>query len=137
MRTSTPHLCTVLAETRLAPELLQLEVTESVLLAGPAVIGPLFERIRGLGVKIAFDDFGTGYSSLSYLERFQIDTLKIDKSFVDRMDDAFSNSEIVRMIMSLAHALGLKVIAEGIEVRAQCEGFEPTRLYRDARIFIQ
>ena len=116
-----PHLCTVLAETRLAPELLQLEVTESVLLAGPAVIGPLFERIRGLGVKIAFDDFGTGYSSLSYLERFQIDTLKIDKSFVDRMDDAYSNSEIVRMIMSLAHALGLKVIAEGIEVRAQCE----------------
>jgi EAL domain-containing protein (putative c-di-GMP-specific phosphodiesterase class I) len=109
------HLTGVLERTNLPPELLQLEVTESVLLAGAAIVEPLFKSIRGLGVKIAFDDFGTGYSSLSYLERFQIDTLKIDKSFVDRMNDTSAKSEIIRMIIALAHSLGVKVIAEGIE----------------------
>ncbi len=111
----------VLARTKLQPELLQLEVTESVLLAGAAIVEPLFKSIRGLGVKIAFDDFGTGYSSLSYLERFQIDTLKIDKSFVDRMNDTSAKSEIIRMIIALAHSLGVKVIAEGIELQSQCD----------------
>jgi diguanylate cyclase (GGDEF)-like protein/PAS domain S-box-containing protein len=98
---------------------LQLEVTESVFLAGGAVIGAVFARIRALGIQIAFDDFGTGYSSLSYLERFQIDTLKIDRSFVARIDDASSKSEILRMIISLAHALGVDIVAEGVETRAQ------------------
>jgi EAL domain-containing protein (putative c-di-GMP-specific phosphodiesterase class I) len=115
------HLEGVLERTKLPPELLQLEVTESVLLAGAAIVEPLFKSIRGLGVKIAFDDFGTGYSSLSYLERFQIDTLKIDKSFVDRMNDTSAKSEIIRMIIALAHSLGVKVIAEGIELQAQCD----------------
>jgi diguanylate cyclase (GGDEF)-like protein/PAS domain S-box-containing protein len=115
------HLKEVLARTCLQPELLQLEVTESVLLAGAAIVEPLFKSIRGLGVKIAFDDFGTGYSSLSYLERFQIDTLKIDKSFVDRMNDTSAKSEIIRMIIALAHSLGVKVIAEGIELQTQCD----------------
>jgi diguanylate cyclase (GGDEF)-like protein/PAS domain S-box-containing protein len=111
----------VLERTKLPPELLQLEVTESVLLAGAAIVEPLFKSIRALGVKIAFDDFGTGYSSLSYLERFQIDALKIDKSFVDRMNDTSAKSEIIRMIISLAHSLGVKVIAEGIELQSQCD----------------
>jgi diguanylate cyclase (GGDEF)-like protein/PAS domain S-box-containing protein len=111
----------IIERTKLPPELLQLEVTESVLLAGAAIVGPLFKSIRALGVKIAFDDFGTGYSSLSYLERFQIDTLKIDKSFVDRMNDTSAKSEIIRMIISLAHSLGVKVIAEGIELQSQCD----------------
>ncbi len=98
---------------------LQLEVTESVFLAGAALVGSLFAQIRALGIKIALDDFGTGYSSLSYLERFQIDTLKIDKSFVDRVHDASAKSEVLRMIVALAHALGVDVVAEGVETREQ------------------
>ncbi len=110
------NLRDVLEQTKLSPNLLQLEVTESVLLAGAAIVEPLFKSIRGLGVKIAFDDFGTGYSSLSYLERFQIDT-----SFVDRMNDTSAKSEIIRMIISLAHSLGVNVIAEGIEMQSQAD----------------
>jgi diguanylate cyclase (GGDEF)-like protein/PAS domain S-box-containing protein len=113
------HLQEALDASGIDPRVLQLEVTESVFLAGGAVVGAVFARIRALGIKIAFDDFGTGYSSLSYLERFQIDTLKIDRSFVARIDDASSKSEILRMIISLAHALGVDVVAEGVENRAQ------------------
>ncbi len=113
------NLSRFLERSQLPPHLLQIELTESVFLAEAAVIGRLFERIRSLGVKIALDDFGTGYSSLSYLERFQIDVLKIDRSFVSRISDPSAKSEIVRMIVSLAHALGVEVVAEGIEVRAQ------------------
>jgi len=113
------HLQEALDASGIDPRVLQLEVTESVFLAGGAVVGAVFARIRGLGIQIAFDDFGTGYSSLSYLERFQIDTLKIDRSFVARIDDASSKSEILRMIISLAHALGVDIVAEGVENRAQ------------------
>jgi diguanylate cyclase (GGDEF)-like protein/PAS domain S-box-containing protein len=113
------HLQEALDTSGIDPRVLQLEVTESVFLAGGAVVGAVFARIRSLGIQIAFDDFGTGYSSLSYLERFQIDTLKIDRSFVARIDDASSKSEILRMIISLAHALGVDIVAEGVENRAQ------------------
>jgi hypothetical protein len=108
-----------LADTGLDPRGLQLEITESAFLAGGPVVGALFSRVRELGVKIAFDDFGTGYSSLGYLERYQIDSLKIDRSFVEHIHDASAKSEILRMIIALAHALGIEVIAEGVEYRAQ------------------
>jgi diguanylate cyclase (GGDEF)-like protein len=113
------HLREAIATSGVDPGTLQLEITESVFLAGSALIGGLFAHIRALGIKIALDDFGTGYSSLSYLERFQIDALKIDKSFVDRVQDASGKSEVLRMIVALAHALGVDVIAEGIETREQ------------------
>jgi diguanylate cyclase (GGDEF)-like protein/PAS domain S-box-containing protein len=113
------HLQEAIDASGIDPRLLQLEVTESVFLAGGTVVGAVFARIRALGIQIAFDDFGTGYSSLSYLERFQIDTLKIDRSFVARIDDASSKTEILRMIISLAHALGVDIVAEGVENRAQ------------------
>ena len=113
------HLADALETSGIDPRTLQLEVTESVFLAGGAVVGAVFARIRALGIAIAFDDFGTGYSSLSYLERFQIDTLKIDKSFVARIDDASAKSEILRMIIALAHALGVDIVAEGVESREQ------------------
>jgi diguanylate cyclase (GGDEF)-like protein/PAS domain S-box-containing protein len=113
------HLHEALEQSGLDARTLQLEITESVFLAGGNVVGALFARIRALGVQIAFDDFGTGYSSLSYLESFQIDTLKIDKSFVARLHDASAKSEILRMIITLAHALGVDIVAEGVESRAQ------------------
>ena len=101
------------------PAQLELEITESVFLKNADRMGALFNRIRSLGVRIAFDDFGTGYSSLSYLERYPIDTLKIDQSFVKRLMTGQTNADIVRMIVGLAHALGVSVSAEGVEERRQ------------------
>jgi diguanylate cyclase (GGDEF)-like protein/PAS domain S-box-containing protein len=108
-----------LGETGLDPATLQLEIKESIFLAQGQDIATLLERIRALGVRIALDDFGTGYSSLSYLERFRVDTLKVDKSFVDRLLTTRATGEIVRLIVGLANALGMDVVAEGVEEAAQ------------------
>ncbi len=97
------------------PSQLELEITESVFLRNADRMGALLNRIRSLGVRIAFDDFGTGYSSLSYLERYPIDTLKIDQSFVKRLITGHANADIVRMIVGLAKSLGVAVSAEGVE----------------------
>ena len=94
---------------------LELEITESVFVERAERIGALFQELRALDVKIAFDDFGTGYSSLSYLERYPIDTLKIDQSFVQRLVTGPANADIVRMIVELAQTLGMQVSAEGVE----------------------
>ena len=75
----------------------------------------VLRQIKDLGVQLCIDDFGTGYSSLSYLQRFPIDTLKIDRSFVRSMEDGRQNGEIVRTILALAEAMKLSVVAEGIE----------------------
>ncbi|MDE1160673.1 MAG: EAL domain-containing protein [Acidobacteriaceae bacterium] len=104
-----------LIESNIKPASLQLELTESILASETARIGALFQEIRSLGVKIAFDDFGTGYSSLSYMERYPIDTLKIDQTFVRRMRESPLNRDIVRFIVQLAHASGTNVTAEGVE----------------------
>lgn len=103
----------------LAPDRLKLELTESVLVHDHAEAARILHHLNALGVKIALDDFGTGYSNLSYLSRLPIDWLKIDKSFVGRSHVDNNDMEIVRVIISLAEALGLKVIAEGIESEDQ------------------
>jgi len=113
------YLTSVLAETGMTPSSLQLELTESVLLKDAARLGRLFREIRALGVKIAFDDFGTGYSSLSYLQRYPIDTLKIDQSFVQNMGKGSANADIVKFVIELAHVTNMEVSAEGIEVPEQ------------------
>ncbi|MBV8031936.1 MAG: EAL domain-containing protein [Betaproteobacteria bacterium] len=95
--------------------LLDLEITESVLLHDIEDSTRKLERLRKAGVEVSVDDFGTGYSSLNYLARLPVDTLKIDRSFVMRMREAGYPRNIVAMIVSLAHTLGLKVIAEGVE----------------------
>lgn len=99
--------------------LLDLEITESVLVEDIEESTRKLQTLRRSGIEISVDDFGTGYCSLSYLARLPVDTLKIDRSFVVRMRDAGYPRNIVAMIVSLAHALGLKVIAEGVEEDAQ------------------
>jgi diguanylate cyclase (GGDEF)-like protein/PAS domain S-box-containing protein len=111
----------VIAATGANPDWLRLEVTESAVMeSGPAARHVLGE-LRALGIQLCIDDFGTGYSSLSYLHQFPVDTLKIDKSFVSRLDATAQNSEIVRAIVMLAHNLGMNVIAEGVETLEQAQ----------------
>ena len=112
---------TILDETGLPPASLSLEITESGLMQRTAgTIGRLAE-LRGLGVHLAIDDFGTGYSSLSYLERFPVDVLKIDRSFIAGGSGGGQRPTIARAIIDLGRTLGLKVVAEGIETRDQAE----------------
>lgn len=105
----------VLDETRFDPTCLKLEITETAVMENAETAISMLKSIKELGVKISIDDFGTGYSSLSYLHKFPIDTLKIDRSFVNSIDDGSENEEIVRTIVALAKALNLTVVAEGIE----------------------
>lgn len=108
-----------LATAGLVAQDLQLEVTEAIFLRRPEHIEQVLSGIRALGVRVALDDFGTGYSSLSYLDRYEIDTLKIDQSFVASMLTRPRTLAIVRNIVNLAHALGLDIVAEGVELQEQ------------------
>lgn len=105
----------ILSDTGIEPHCLMLELTESALMENPQAISSLLMRLRVVGVRIGIDDFGTGYSSLSYLRQFPVDVLKVDRSFVRRIEDSNDLVEIVRTIGGLARQLGLQVIAEGIE----------------------
>ncbi len=109
----------VLKETGISASSVKLEITESVIMEHAESTIVLLSRLKALGVQLSVDDFGTGYSSLSYLHRFPIDILKIDRSFVGNMILGNENHEIVRTIISLAHNLGLKLIAEGPETEDQ------------------
>ncbi|MBD1813256.1 EAL domain-containing protein [Microcoleus sp. FACHB-DQ6] len=111
----------ILETTGLSPESLKLEITESVVMDDVESAIAVLKQMKALNVKLGIDDFGTGYSSLSYLSRFPTDTLKVDKSFVGRMEleSEGENVAIVRTIVALAHALGMDVIAEGVETAAQ------------------
>ena len=109
----------ILAETGLAPDRLELEITESALFAEPDKARSQIEALRALGVLIAMDDFGTGYSSLSQLSRFPVDTLKIDQSFVSQLGTGGAADLIVRAVLGLGEGLGVNVIAEGVETGEQ------------------
>ena len=113
-----------LAASRVAPQCLILEVTESLLLENSGQLARTFSQLKNIGVRVALDDFGTGYSALAYLHRFPIDILKIDRSFVSRLGEPDSNdgraaATLARVILSLADAFGLDTVAEGIEDDAQ------------------
>ncbi|MFN2531222.1 MAG: putative bifunctional diguanylate cyclase/phosphodiesterase [Pyrinomonadaceae bacterium] len=111
----------VLKDTKLEPSCLELELTESSIMKEPEkAIGKL-QELRRMGIRIAVDDFGTGYSSLSYLKRFPIDTLKIDQSFICDVCQDKDDAAIVRAIVTLGHALGISVVAEGVETPEQLE----------------
>jgi predicted signal transduction protein with EAL and GGDEF domain len=105
----------VLKETRFLPSLLELEVTEDIVLSNEAQAKSTFEKIRNLGVRIAFDDFGTGFASLTHLKKFPMDVLKIDRSFVSELRHKRDDAAIVRATIGLSKEFGMEVIAEGIE----------------------
>ena len=110
----------VLKETGLQPKHLQLEITESMTVNIEQII-PILEQLKALGVTIAVDDFGTGYSSLSYLKDIPLDVLKIDRSFIRNILDNEKDAAVVKMILSMAQHLELKVVAEGIETKDQMQ----------------
>lgn len=111
----------VLKDTGLDPHLLEIELTEGSIMKDPNQAIRKLHELKAMGVQISVDDFGTGYSSLNYLKRFPIDTLKVDQSFVKDINSDPDNEAIVSAIITLAHALKLNVIAEGVETQEQLE----------------
>lgn len=111
----------ILKDTGLNPNLLELELTEGSIMKDPNQAIRKLHELKSMGIQISVDDFGTGYSSLNYLKRFPIDTLKIDQSFVKDINTDPDNEAIVSAIITLAHALKLNVIAEGVETQEQLE----------------
>jgi len=107
-------VATILADTRLDPAALELEITESVVMDQSEVGVRALRHLRGIGVRLVLDDFGTGYSSLSYLKHLPLDTIKIDRSFVAGLDEP-ADRAIVDAVIAMAHGLGIGVVAEGIE----------------------
>ena len=109
----------ILEETQLAPEFLELELTESSIMSNAEATIDVLTRLQTMGVTISIDDFGTGFSSLSYLKRLPIDALKIDQSFVRDVSTDQDDAALVMAIITLAHNLRLRVVAEGVETEEQ------------------
>jgi len=113
------ELAALLTAVDIAPDLLTIELTESVLVADPVLASERINELRAHGVKLSVDDFGTGYSSLTYLKGLPVDEVKIDKGFVDDVVDDAGDRAVVRAVVDIAHTLGLRVVAEGVEQDAQ------------------
>ncbi|MYM67806.1 EAL domain-containing protein [Pseudoduganella sp. FT55W] len=118
---TVPYVETTLRKFGVAPAYLGLEITEGTVMGDPNKAVAALRRLKDIGVSISLDDFGTGYSSLSYLKRFPIDVLKIDKSFVDDVTTNSADAAIALSVISLAHNLNMRVIAEGVETREQVQ----------------
>jgi diguanylate cyclase (GGDEF)-like protein/PAS domain S-box-containing protein len=115
------EVCAILERTGLKPELLQLELTESVMMNGNLQAAETMTRLRALGITMAIDDFGTGYSNLSYLPTLSFDALKIDRSFMLNLDSQPETESMISTLISLAHNFGMRVIVEGVETAEQLE----------------
>jgi EAL domain-containing protein (putative c-di-GMP-specific phosphodiesterase class I) len=116
---ASERVAAILAETGLAPEWLELEMTESVLIEHTATTMSTLKSLEALGLRLAVDDFGTGYSSLSYLKRFPVDSLKIDRAFIRDLSTDPDDAAIVEAIIAMAMSLGIDVVAEGVETAEQ------------------
>ncbi|MFW9265654.1 EAL domain-containing protein [Pseudomonas sp. NR3] len=112
-------VCTILRDTGCEPGWLELEITEGLLLDNSVAVRETLEQLNALGLTIAIDDFGTGYSALSYLSRLPIETLKIDRSFINDIEHNRDSAELVKAIISMAHSLRLTLVAEGVEEASQ------------------
>jgi diguanylate cyclase (GGDEF)-like protein len=112
-------IAAIMRESGVAPSRVVLEITESVLIEDPQATQQRLEALRGLGVGLALDDFGTGYSSLSYLQKFPFSQIKIDRAFVASLGTTATAGAVIQSIVTLGHALGMKVLAEGIETDEQ------------------
>ncbi|WP_448570712.1 putative bifunctional diguanylate cyclase/phosphodiesterase, partial [Trichothermofontia sp.] len=117
----TEQLAVIIHETGVAGFPLKFEITESMVMGDIETAIDRMLRLKALGCQLGLDDFGTGYSSLSYLRRFPVDTLKIDKSFVQKMGQSPEDAAIVRMIIDLGHTLGMDVVAEGVETQVDAD----------------
>ena len=115
------HIEDTLREFAIDPGMISLEVTEGAVIEDVPRSEHVLRALKALGVKLSLDDFGTGYSSLSYLKRFPFDRVKIDQSFVRDISTSSQDAVIAKVVISMAHGLGLRVIAEGVETEAQCE----------------
>jgi EAL domain-containing protein (putative c-di-GMP-specific phosphodiesterase class I) len=109
----------ILDECGIAPQLLELELTETASMADAGKSCALLAQLKAMGIQLAIDDFGTGYSNLNYLKRFPVDKLKLDQSFVADILDGGGDQAISRAVIAMAHGLGLKVVAEGVESAGQ------------------
>lgn len=109
----------MLHETEVSPTALNFEIMETIAMGDADRALAVLSDLKALGVRLSIDDFGTGYSSLSRLPRFPVDALKIDRSFIMNMSSDRENREIVRLIIMIAHSVGLKVVAEGTETEDQ------------------
>ena len=107
--------------TKIPPQCLELEITESTLMEDVETAIAIMQEIKSTGVAIAIDDFGTGYSSLSYIKRFPIDVLKVDRSFVMDIPDDKNDMAITAAVIAMAHKLSMNVVAEGVETREQLQ----------------
>jgi EAL domain-containing protein (putative c-di-GMP-specific phosphodiesterase class I) len=110
-----------LAASGLAPNRLELEITEAVLLRDDEATMSILEQLQAIGVRLALDDFGTGYSSLSYLQRLPFDKIKIDRSFVNTLADSRGSSSIVQAVVNIATARNMTTTAEGVETQEQLD----------------
>jgi diguanylate cyclase (GGDEF)-like protein len=133
---------TILQETGIAPERLELEITEGLLIENVARATHVLKKLKESGVRVALDDFGTGYSSLSYLQTFPLDRIKIDRAFISGLGRTERSLAIVRAVIGLAHGLGVPVLAEGVEtsnqlatlVREGCDDMQGYLIGRPQRI---
>jgi EAL domain-containing protein (putative c-di-GMP-specific phosphodiesterase class I) len=112
---------TALRDYGVAAHMLELEITESAAMQNAEATSATLHKLKAIGVSIAIDDFGTGYSSLSYLKRFPIDSLKIDRSFVTELPGNQDDVSIAQAVITMGHALRLKIVAEGVENEAQLD----------------
>jgi len=112
---------TTLRDSGMAPHLLELEITESMVMHNPARMVVILTQIKDMGVRLAIDDFGTGYSSLAHIRRFPIDTIKVDRSFIRNVPEDYEDKAIIEAIISMGQTLSLTVVAEGVETQEQMD----------------